>query len=171
MSEFMEKVKSTTCKMDMLSDLLMDALNEHLDGTVKGANSTEIGAVIDMIKDLSVAKEKAVKSIYYEAVGTAMETGDVLRKYTKIYDDDPTMPEIKKEERWKYYDEPISKFEHAKAKYDEAAAGANMDHRASMAQAMMDALIDEMAPYTMSAEPTEKSIIRNAAQKIINKFS
>lgn len=263
-TDFEAKTKEHTEKLSNLCTKLTDYLTEHLSAGLQDADTQEVGMVVDMIKDLCIAKEKVVKAIYYESIGAAMEESE----YGEDYDEDgmirgyrgrsrttgryvhragyqePMMPRVMRdmdrdigrmyyadgsmgssgtsngsvsggnsggsvmgggamgysennrgrndsgnqhsEGRRRGYEEGYSdgmadgsmrntsssKFERARRGYDESKQkGAEKQEKLEKLQGMMDSLTEELAPYAMDADASEKSVIRNGAQRIINKFS
>lgn len=84
MSEIEMKIKEHTEDIAKICDMLTRSLQNHLDGGIDKANTQETGAVVDMIKDLAIAKEKAIKGLYYAEILEAMQG----KEYGEEYDED-----------------------------------------------------------------------------------
>ena len=84
MSEIEMKIKEHTQDIAKLCEMLTRSLQSHLDGGMENADTYETGAVVDMIKDLTIAKEKAIKGLYYAEILEAMQG----KEYGEDYDED-----------------------------------------------------------------------------------
>lgn len=84
MSEIEMKIKEHTQDIAKICDMLTRSLQSHLDEGIDKADTQEAGAVVDMIKDLSIAKEKAIKGLYYAEILEAMQGKD----YGEDYDEE-----------------------------------------------------------------------------------
>lgn len=84
MSEIKMKIEKETDKLKGLCEKITDKLVSHLDSGFDQVDAGEVGAVVDMIKDLAEAKEKTVKAMYYSQLMDAMEDSE----YGKDYDED-----------------------------------------------------------------------------------
>lgn len=72
MNEVEMKIKEKTERIGNICERLTSMLENHLNDDILSADTEEVGKVIDMIKDLGEAKEKAVKALYYEQIMEAM---------------------------------------------------------------------------------------------------
>lgn len=61
--------------LSSMKDKLVDEARRQLDKGLQGVDAQEMGAVIDMIKDLAVAEKACAETEYYEAVVDAMDDG------------------------------------------------------------------------------------------------
>lgn len=68
----MEKLK----ELNEIKHDLIDAVKAELAHGVQNVNTSEMGEVIDMIKDLASAEKDCMEACYYEAVTEAMEEYD-----------------------------------------------------------------------------------------------
>lgn len=84
MSEIEMKIKEHTEDIAKICEMLTRSLQSHLDGGIESADTYETGAVVDMIKDLTIAKEKAIKGLYYAEILEAMQG----KQYGEEYDED-----------------------------------------------------------------------------------
>ena len=84
MSEIEMKIKDKTKDLVEICEKLTKTVSQHLEESIKDADTQETGAVIDMIKDLAIAKEKTIKAMYYEQLMTAMSENE----YGEDYDED-----------------------------------------------------------------------------------
>lgn len=84
MSEIEMKIKAETEDFAKICEKLTDKLMSHLNDGIDQADTEEVGAVIDMIKDMCDAKEKCVKSMYYTQILEAMKDSE----YGEDYDED-----------------------------------------------------------------------------------
>lgn len=64
----MEKLK----ELNDIKHTLIDAVKMELANGVELANTEELGAVVDMIKDIASAEESCMEACYYEVVTEAM---------------------------------------------------------------------------------------------------
>lgn len=64
----MEKLK----ELNDIKHTLIDAVKMELANGVEMANTEELGAVVDMIKDIASAEESCMEACYYEVVTEAM---------------------------------------------------------------------------------------------------
>ena len=78
------KVKEKIKPLEEMCDKLVKCLDSHLDQGIPEADTNEVMAVADIIKDLCEAKEKCVKSMYYMELLKAMEESE----YGEDYDED-----------------------------------------------------------------------------------
>lgn len=84
MSEIEMKIKDKTKDLGEICEKLTKTVTQHLEESIKDADTQETGAVIDMIKDLAIAKEKTIKCMYYEQLMEAMSGSE----YGEDYDED-----------------------------------------------------------------------------------
>lgn len=84
MSEIEMKIKDKTKDLGEICEKLTKSVSQHLEESIKDADTQETGAVIDMIKDLAIAKEKTIKGMYYEQLMEAMSGSE----YGEDYDED-----------------------------------------------------------------------------------
>lgn len=84
MSEIEMKIKDKTKDLGEICEKLTKTVSQHLEESIKDADTQETGAVIDMIKDLAIAKEKTIKGMYYEQLMEAMSGSE----YGEDYDED-----------------------------------------------------------------------------------
>lgn len=84
MSEIEMKIDKECEDIKKICTKLTDKLMACLDAGFDQADANEVGLVVDMIKDLCDAKEKAVKGLYYKQIMEAMDESD----YGEDYDED-----------------------------------------------------------------------------------
>lgn len=84
MSEIEMKVKEKIKPLEDSCDKLVKCLDSYFDQGIHEADTNEVMAVADIIKDLCEAKEKCVKSMYYMELLKAMEKSE----YGEDYDED-----------------------------------------------------------------------------------
>lgn len=83
MSEIETKVKEKIKPLEESCDKLIKCLDSYFEQGIHEADTNEVMAVADVIKDLCEAKEKCVKSIYYMELLKAMERAE----YDEDYDE------------------------------------------------------------------------------------
>lgn len=71
---------------------LEDAVKHELSKGIENIDAAELGAVIDMIKDLYEAKEKMVKACYYKQIMEAMEESE----YGEDYDEEGPIDDMRR---------------------------------------------------------------------------
>lgn len=81
MSEVRMKVKEKTERLGNICDRLASVLETHLNENFNDADEDKVGKVVDMIKDLGEAQEKAIKSLYYEQIMEAMQESEYGEDY------------------------------------------------------------------------------------------
>jgi len=99
--------------METLSNIyvtLLNAVNSEVSGNLSEVDAHELGAAVDMIKDLAEAKKDCYKACYYKTVIEAMENSTdeyATRGYhPRIYYPDETMQEdVERRYRMGYRDE------------------------------------------------------------------
>ncbi len=80
-------IKEETKELDSICERLVSAVKHEVDKGIEGVDTKELGEVIDMIKDLSEAKEKIIKGCYYKQIMEAMEESE----YGEDYDEEGPM--------------------------------------------------------------------------------
>lgn len=68
----MEKLK----ELNEIKHDLIDAVKSEIAGGIHSVNTEELGAVVDMIKDLASAEKDCMEACYYETVTEAMTEGE-----------------------------------------------------------------------------------------------
>lgn len=77
---------------------LEEVIKHEFDEGVEHINTHEMGEVIDMLKDVSVAKEKLIKGCYYKQIMEAMEKSE----YGEDYNEDGPMDEPRYYNAYRY---------------------------------------------------------------------
>ena len=80
-------IKEETKELSAICERLVGAVKHEVDNGIENVDTKELGEVIDMIKDLSEAKEKVIKGCYYKTLMEAMEEAE----YGEDYDEDGPM--------------------------------------------------------------------------------
>lgn len=80
-------IKEETKELSAICERLVGAVKYEVDKGIENVDAKELGEVIDMIKDLSEAKEKVIKGCYYKTLIEAMEEAE----YGEDYDEDGPM--------------------------------------------------------------------------------
>lgn len=227
MSEIEMKVKEKTAKLSHICDKLIDCFDAQI-SDIQNLDTAEATQVSAIINNLCEAKEKCVKSMYYEQIMGAMQDSEygkdydedgalrgyrgrsattgryVHRAYTEMRDMDKDMgrmyysvdsPQSQRisgnnsrgyVDNMRGYDDGYNKgyrdgkmsnetrMMQAKRGYEESkdkkGETAHIERREKL-QHLMDTLEDELTPYGSEMDSTEKSIVRNGLQKMINKFA
>lgn len=84
MNEIEMKIKEKTKPLCDICDKLTKSIDSHIENGIDNVDAMEMGAVIDMVKDLAEAKEKTIKAMYYEQIMVAMDKSE----YGEDYDQD-----------------------------------------------------------------------------------
>lgn len=67
--------------MEKIKDCLLDVVHEQLVHGIDNVDAEELGAVVDMIKDIAQATKYCSEKKYYDSVATSMHTGvDYVKK-------------------------------------------------------------------------------------------
>lgn len=93
------KIEQETKDVKYICETLVGEVKHQISNGIEQVDTKEMSEVIDMIKDLSEAKEKIIKACYYEQIMEAMEESE----YGEDYDEDGPM------ERKFYRGQPRSK--------------------------------------------------------------
>lgn len=80
-------IKEETKELSAICERLVGAVKHEVDNGIENVDAKELGEVIDMIKDLSEAKEKVIKGCYYKTLMEAMEEAE----YGEDYNEDGPM--------------------------------------------------------------------------------
>lgn len=112
----MDEMKQDMETLCSLYHSLVVAANSEMAHGVEGVDTTEMGQVIDMIKDLAEAKKDCMKACYYktviEAMGEDVERRGFREQMKPVYDesyfpDDYTDDEVAKAWRMGYHDKEV----------------------------------------------------------------
>lgn len=72
----MGKIEEKTKDICEIKERLVDAVKEEVDGGLENVCTEEMGAVVDMIKDLAKAEKDCYEAAYYKAIVEAMEDAE-----------------------------------------------------------------------------------------------
>lgn len=155
---------------------IVACLKTSIGNGVMNADTNEVGAVIDMVKDLAETKRDLLESNYYKTVTEAMEKSDEARMgYRPMMDQKPYVDKYisgsRNAEDYSEYGAPYNEYVDARRHYTETGSMSDKTKMDKHAKEHLDQTIETVTDIWNSASPELRQKMRTDLNRLMNNMS